>query len=250
MACSLPPLLRPPPPAPTPATVAAVTALPAGGLLHSSTDGCWCVTISPRCSTITQVPNVLEADPTVRLHAAVASGDASSVAACLAAGAIADRPVQGVSALFRACKLGHAQCVGPLLETNVDLNWAAASDGSTPLHAAASGRTAGHSKCAAQLLAAGAFACKLDRGLWLPIHTAAHHGNVATVQLLLAAAPQTVLAQHGGGLTSLHQAAFSGRAAAARVLLAAAPEAALMRCVVGFQLTFAPAWNGSCCLMR
>lgn len=178
-----------------------------------------------------QAFNVLQADPTVRLHAAVTSGDAPSVAACLAAGAAADHPVQGCTALFRACKLGHAQCARLLLAAGGNPNWKAA-DGATALHAAASGRSPGHSECAALLLTAGADACATDRSLWLPLHTASHHGNAATVQLLLAAAPHTVLAQHGGGLTPLHQAAFSGRAAAVHVLLAAAPEAALMRWVL------------------
>lgn len=195
--------------------------------------GCWLPTtpvfFNPHLHL--QAFSVLQADPTVRLHAAVASGDAPNVAVCLAAGAAADHPVQGCTALFRACKLGHVQCAQLLLAAGGDPNWKAA-DGATALHAAASGRSPGHSECAALLLASGADACATDRGRWLPLHTASHHGNAATAQLLLAAAPHTVLAQHGGGLTPLHQAAFSGRAAAVRVLLAAAPEAALMRWVL------------------
>ncbi|PRW20634.1 endonuclease V family [Chlorella sorokiniana] len=190
-----------------------------------------CVPEQPRAASAMQrVLNVLETDPTARLHAAVASGDEASVAACIAAGGAVDRPVQGCSALFWACKLGHVPSARRLLAAGADPNWKA-SDSATmcSLHAAASGRSPGHSACTALLLAAGADACTTDRSLWLPLHTAAHHGNAATVQLLLAAAPHTVLAQHGGGLTSLHQAAFSGRTAAARVLLAAAPEVALMR---------------------
>lgn len=188
------------------------------------------ILLSVQCKIPLQVLGFTEPDPTLRLHHAVANGDAAGAAAALAAGAAVDRPVKDVQSLFLACKLGQAECAKLLLAAGADRGWRS-RDGATPLHAAASGRLPGHTRCAAELLAAGSDPLAVDRSGWLPLHTAAHHGNAAIVQLMLSAAPHMALAQHGGGLTALHQAAFSGRAAAVRVLLAAAPHVALLRWV-------------------
>jgi len=59
---------------------------------------------------------------------------------------------------------------------------------------------------------------------YLPLHAAAQRGHAAVVQLLLKAAPNSVSATSQGGQIPLHLAAHAGHAAVVQVLLMAAPS--------------------------
>jgi ankyrin repeat protein len=121
-----------------------------------------------------------------------------------------------VPPIVSSAQEGDLEAVREMLQQDADLAFAAASDRSTALHAAAE---AGHREVAKLLLAYKSPIDAVDNQDCTPLHRAALAGRVRMVEFLLANGAD-VDADYGLEWTPLHCAALKGHRLVAEVLLA------------------------------
>lgn len=131
------------------------------------------------------------------LHEAAASGNVTLLEAAITAGVNVNHERGGATALCRACRMGHAECVKRLLVAGADLTLRAAVPqvpaDLEPLHLATVGDSEGHTECVAALLQAGADPwATIGTDGAVALHMAAGRASVEAVRLLCEAAQTRV----------------------------------------------------------
>jgi ankyrin repeat protein len=157
---------------------------------------------------------LVEVLPELDLFEATALGRADRVRELLTADPSLGRAwsADGFTALHFAAFFGSADAARALLAAGADPNVRSRNEMSVmPIHSAVAGR---HGDMLAALVAAGAEVNVAQRDGWTPLHGAAQHGDVATVDLLLEAGADAA-ARNDDGITAADLADRAGHSALA-----------------------------------